>query len=95
MSPRLFSNGPSMYALNHTPIDTRTQWLFSSPAGHEVETLLLLMAQWPVGSPDTDVEVMTKAEQLSFFILSLSASLFTSFLLCAASERVSRGHEMS
>lgn len=75
------SNEPSMHTLNHTPVGTHWKGLFSSPARHEVETLLVLMDQWPACSPD--VEVVTKTEQLSLFNLSLSASRFASFLLCS------------
>lgn len=57
---------------------------FQAHSGTKWKPCYSLMAQWPACSPDTDVEVMTKAEQLSLFILSLSASLFTSFLPCAA-----------
>lgn len=67
------SNEPSMHALNHTPVDTHWKGLFSSPARHEVETLLVLMDQWPACSPDVDV--MTKTEQLSLFNLSLCFSV--------------------
>lgn len=55
------------------------------------------MVQWPMCSPDTDFEFVTKAIQLSLFSLSLFlyVVLFSSFLQCAANERVSRGCVMN
>lgn len=87
VSPPLFSNEPSVNVVNHTP--SNKQKHFWNPARHEVETLYLVVVQWPMCSPDTDFEVVTKAIQL------LLLSLFSSFLRCAANERVSRGCVMN
>lgn len=87
VSPPLFSNEPSVNVVNHTP--SNKQKHFWNPARHEVETLYLVVVQWPMCSPDMDFEVVTKAIQLSLL------SLFSSFLRCAANDRVSRGCVMN
>lgn len=82
---------PHVAPLFHAHTEPHIHWYththsgcFQAHSGTKWKPCYSLMAQWPACSPDTDVEVMTKAEQLSLFILSLSASLFTSFLPCAA-----------
>lgn len=69
---RLLINTHRACARWTTHINKHTQWPLSSPAGYEVETVLLLMVQWLAPSPTTDVEVMTKTkEQLSLSVYLL------------------------